>query len=197
MTVPHPRHRRVLVLPLGMAMASALAFLPNVTASAAEPAAASAPASAATDATALSYVVNVRPGHGVSKHVKKAIADAGGTIVTSYDEIGVIVVHSSNADFAPTIREVPGVESAGNTRNAPLPAQSTTDEGAPVALSASQIADATAERHSIARPDRRRPARRRGAGSGPNRPTGRSGRPGPPPGARRAAHGHRPNVRPR
>ena len=145
MTVPHPRHRRVLVLPLGMAMASALAFLPNVTASAAEPAAASAPASAATDATALSYVVNVRPGHGVSKHVKKAIADAGGTIVTSYDEIGVIVVHSSNADFAPTIREVPGVESAGNTRNAPLPAQSTTDEGAPVALSASQIADATAE----------------------------------------------------
>ena len=145
MTVPLPRHRRVLVLPLGMAMATALAFLPNATASAAQPAAASAPASTATDATALSYVVNVRPGHGVPKHVKKAIADAGGTVVTSYDEIGVIVVHSSNAAFASTMREVPGVESAGNTRNAPLPAQSTTDEGAPVALSASQIADATAE----------------------------------------------------
>ena len=39
---------------------------------------------------------------------KKAIAEAGGTIVTSYDRIGVIVVHSSNADFAKTIREVRG-----------------------------------------------------------------------------------------
>ncbi|MHC3468420.1 S8 family peptidase [Streptomyces sp. 7R007] len=141
MTAPHPRYRRALALPLGMAMASALAFLPNVTASAAPR---ETPAATATDATALSYVVNVRPGHGPSAHVKKAIAEAGGTIVTSYDQIGVIVVHSSNADFAKTMRTVPGVQSAGNTRNAPLPAQSTTDVGTPKALTADQLADVQA-----------------------------------------------------
>ncbi|MEU6258293.1 S8 family serine peptidase [Streptomyces sp. NPDC047043] len=141
MTAPQPRYRRALVIPLGMAMASALAFLPNATAAATE----TAPtATAAADATSLSYVVNVRPGHGTSAHVKKAIAEAGGTIVTSYDEIGVIVVHSSNAAFAEQIRKVRGVQSAGNTRNAPLPAQSTTDVGTPKALTADELTDVQA-----------------------------------------------------
>ncbi|MEU3986456.1 S8 family serine peptidase [Streptomyces sp. NPDC026672] len=143
MTVTQPRLRRAMVIPVGMAMASALAFLPNVTASAAD-APAAAKAATTADATALSYVVNVRPGHGVSRQVKKAIADAGGTIVIAYDQIGVIVVHSSNPDFAKTVRKVRGVDSAGNTRNAPLPAQSTTDVGTPKVLSAEQVAKAQA-----------------------------------------------------
>ncbi|MET7700624.1 S8 family serine peptidase [Streptomyces sp. NPDC005485] len=141
MTAPHPRSRRAIAVPLGMALATALAFLPNVSASAAPAAAPQAPAA---DAPSLSYVVNVRPGHGTSSHVKKAIAEAGGTIVTSYDRIGVIVVHSSNADFAKTVRTVRGVESAGATRNAPLPAQSTTDVGTPKVLTADQVASAEA-----------------------------------------------------
>ncbi len=37
------------------------------------------------------------------------------------------------------------MQSAGNTRNAPLPAQSTTDEGAPKVLSAAEVASATAD----------------------------------------------------
>ena len=132
MTGPLPHYRRTLASPLGMAIATALAFLPGASASATDLSgtAAETPgavsdvlASAAADGTALSYVVNVRPGHGPSAQVKKAIGKAGGTIVTSYDQIGVIVVHSSNPDFARTIRTVRGVESAGNTRNAPLPAQ--------------------------------------------------------------------------
>ncbi len=65
--------------------------------------------------------------------------------MTSYDQIGVIVVHSSNADLARTIRGVRGVQSAGNTRNAPLPAQSTTDMGAPQVLTAAQEKAAGAE----------------------------------------------------
>jgi len=141
MTAPYKRSRRAIAIPLGMATATALAFLPNVTASAAE-----APGQvAAADATSLSYVVNVHPGHGTSSSVKKAISAAGGTIVTSYDQIGVIVVHSSNADFAKTIRGVRGVESAGATRNAPLPAQSTTDVGTPKALTSEQEQVANAE----------------------------------------------------
>ncbi|MEV6174769.1 S8 family serine peptidase [Streptomyces sp. NPDC051954] len=131
MTAPHARYRRAMAIPVGMAMATALAFLPNVTASAAE-----APVPA--DATSLSYVVNVRPGHGVPGQVKKAIAKADGTIVTSYDKIGVIVVHSANPDFAKILRTVRGVDSAGNTRNAPLPAQSTTDVGTPKVISAAE-----------------------------------------------------------
>ncbi|WP_458242968.1 S8 family peptidase [Streptomyces sp. MAI_2237] len=144
MTAPHPRSRRALALPLGMAMATALAFLPNITASAAETASTATATTTADDATSLSYVVNVRPGHGPSARVKKAIAEAGGTIVTSYDQIGVIVVHSSNADFAKILRAVPGVQSAGNTRNAPLPAQSTDDMGTPKVLSAREVAAARA-----------------------------------------------------
>ncbi|MET8245553.1 S8 family serine peptidase [Streptomyces sp. NPDC005202] len=141
MTAPHPRYRRALALPLGMALATALAFLPNVTASAADVV---PTAPSVTSATSLSYVVNVRPGHGIAADVKKAITQAGGTIVTSYDRIGVIVVHSSNADFAKTVRKIRGVDSAGATRTAPLPAQSTTDLGTPKVLSAAQVAKAKA-----------------------------------------------------
>ncbi|CAL9405681.1 S8 family peptidase [Streptomyces sp. enrichment culture] len=140
MTAPHARYRRAVAIPAGMAMATALAFLPNVTASAAE----DAPAAVTADATPLSYVVNVKPGHGTSAHVKKAVGKAGGTIVTSYDQIGVIVVHSSNPDFAKIIRTVRGVQSAGATRTAPLPAASTGDLGAPKVLSAAEVARAEA-----------------------------------------------------
>ncbi|MGW1715441.1 S8 family peptidase [Streptomyces sp. NPDC002156] len=142
MTAPHPRSRRAVAIPVGMAMATAFAFLPNIDAVAAD---ATPVAATAADATSLSYVVNVLPGLGHARYLKKAIAEAGGTIVTSYDRIGVIVVHSANPDFAKIVREVPGVQSAGNTRNAPLPAQSTTDMGAPKVLSAAEVASATAD----------------------------------------------------
>ncbi|WP_328870404.1 S8 family serine peptidase [Streptomyces sp. NBC_00287] len=128
MTAHFSRSRRALAVPAGMAMATALALLPNVS------------AAAEADATSLSYVVNVQPGHGPSPRVERAITEAGGTIVTSYDQIGVIVVHSANPDFAKALRTVPGVASAGNTRNAPLPAQSTTEVGTPKVLSAAEAA---------------------------------------------------------
>lgn len=98
MTAPLSRHRRALAIPAGLAVAASLAFLPG-TPAAATPAAEAAPSTAA-DATSLSYVVNVASGHRPSATVRRAIAKAGGTIVTSYDRIGVIVVHSANPDFA-------------------------------------------------------------------------------------------------
>ncbi|MEV5875161.1 S8 family serine peptidase [Streptomyces sp. NPDC052101] len=140
MTAPKPHFRRALAIPAGMALATALAFLPNVTASAADHTRA-----ATADGPLLSYVVNIRPGHGVSAHVQQAITEAGGSVVIAYDQIGVIVAHSADPDFAKEIRTVRGVNSAGATRNAPLPAQSTTDEGAPKALSAQEIAAAGAQ----------------------------------------------------
>ncbi|MER7718429.1 S8 family serine peptidase [Streptomyces flaveolus] len=140
MTAPHSRHRRAVAIPAGMALATALAFLPNIQASAAE----AAPAAAA-DGASLSYVVNVQPGHGPSAPVKRAIAKAGGTIVTSYDRIGVVVVHSANPDFAKTVRTVRGVQSAGATRTAPLPSAATTDVGTPKVLTAQEAATAAAQ----------------------------------------------------
>ncbi|MFE0176977.1 S8 family serine peptidase [Streptomyces sp. NPDC059002] len=119
------RARRALALPLGIAVASAVAFLP--TTALARPAdlpGASPAAAPAPDGTSMSYVVNVRPGHGSSAQAKKAIAKAGGTVVIAYDKIGVIVVHASDPGFAAKIRKVKGVQSAGATRTAPLSAQS-------------------------------------------------------------------------
>ncbi|MEU7031830.1 S8 family serine peptidase [Streptomyces sp. SBR177] len=115
------RRGRVLALPAGLALTASLGFLPSGAASAAE--LTDAPAAAvATDGPKLSYVVNIGEGRWTAASVKRAIAAAGGEVVVSYDRIGVIVVHSANPEFARTIREVPGVVSAGATRTAPLKA---------------------------------------------------------------------------
>lgn len=114
------RRRRVLALPAGLALTASLGFLPAGAASAAP--ADEVPAAVVSDGPKLSYVVNVKGGHGTAKSVKKAIAKAGGSVVIAYDQIGVIVVHSQNPDFAKTIRTVKGVQSAGVTRTAPLTA---------------------------------------------------------------------------
>ncbi|MFE9306649.1 S8 family serine peptidase [Streptomyces sp. NPDC006706] len=137
-------NRRTVTIPLGMAVASALAFLPNVASAteAGQQVAAAQSISAAADGDALSYVVNVRPGHS-SAAVQKAIGKAGGSVVVAYDQIGVIVVHSSNADFAKEIREDKGVESAGSTRTAPLSPQSTTEMWSPQVLTGAELAAAT------------------------------------------------------
>ncbi|MFB4425470.1 S8 family serine peptidase [Streptomyces sp. QL37] len=130
------RRTRVLTLPVGLALTASLGFLPTGTAAAApadEPAAV-VPA----DGPKLSYVVNTQAGHGTVKQVRKAIAAAGGTVVTSYDKIGVIVVHSQNPDFGATIRKARGVRSAGATRTAPIVPQATKDIGVEQPLTAAE-----------------------------------------------------------
>ncbi|MFI1940355.1 S8 family peptidase [Streptomyces purpureus] len=122
------RRGRVLALPAGLALTASLGFLPSGAASAAP--VDDAPAAVATDGPKLSYVVNVKGGRSTAASVKKAISRAGGTIVIAYDRIGVIVVHSQNPQFAQTIRQVKGVESAGATRTAPLSVQRDTSIGA-------------------------------------------------------------------
>ncbi|MFF0436750.1 S8 family serine peptidase [Streptomyces sp. NPDC004327] len=115
------RRGRVLALPAGLALTASLGFLPSGVASAAE--LSDVPAAAvATNGPKLSYVVNVDNARWAADSVRKAIAAAGGEVVVSYDQIGVIVVHSQNPDFAKTIRQARGVVSAGATRTAPLKA---------------------------------------------------------------------------
>ncbi|MGP3921879.1 S8 family serine peptidase [Streptomyces sp. 8N616] len=124
------RRRRALAVPVGLALTASLGFLPG-SATAAAPQTADAPASAAEAGPELSYVVNTETGAGTVGKVKKAIAKAGGTVVTAHDRIGVIVVHSANPDFARTMRTAEGVQSAGATRTAPLKAAGTTEVGKP------------------------------------------------------------------
>lgn len=157
MTLHFSRTHRALAASVGMATITALAILPG-TASAMPAGGAATKAAPAAASPSLSYVVNLRKGYGHADRVRRAIEAAGGTVVQSYDRIGVIVVHSADPGFATAMRAVRGVESAGATRTAPLPAQTTTDVGTPKTLSAEEVRAATAG----ARPARTRWSRSSG-----------------------------------
>ncbi|MBL3667355.1 S8 family serine peptidase [Streptomyces sp. M2CJ-2] len=131
------RRRLALAVPVVLSLTASLGFLP-VAASAAPQAAPAA--KQATDAPALAYVVNTEADHRTIASVKKAIAAAGGTVVVTYDKIGVIVVHSANPDFGKEIRAARGVQSAGATRTAPLAPAGTTDVGAADYVTAAEAA---------------------------------------------------------
>ena len=131
-----PRHRLALAVPVVLSLTASLGFLP----SAASAVPITETTAQAADAPNLSYVVNTRLDHRTINTVKKAINAAGGSIVETYEQIGVIVVHSANPDFGLIIRKVPGVQSAGATRTAPLSLATTTDEGAVQYLSKEQAA---------------------------------------------------------
>ncbi|MEW2156455.1 S8 family serine peptidase [Streptomyces sp. NPDC007189] len=136
------RRRLALAVPVVLSLTASLGFLP----AAASAAPATADAVRAADAGPnLSYVVNTRTDRRTIESVRREISRNGGSVVTSYDTIGVIVAHSAAPDFAARMRAVRGVDSAGATRNAPLPAQSTTDMGTPKVLGAEQAAEAGAQ----------------------------------------------------
>ncbi|GAB2643613.1 S8 family peptidase [Kribbella swartbergensis] len=94
-----------------------------MTASATLPAAAAVPVRA--EAGLRAYFVITEPEE--TGKVTGAITSNGGTVYATYDAIGVIVAHSSAADFVAKMRGVDGVEKAGATRTSDLPA----DVGAP------------------------------------------------------------------
>lgn len=133
------RRRLVLAVPVVLSLTASLGFLPGV-ASAAPLLSAVSAVSATGDGPNLAYVVNTETDQRTIASVKKAIAAAGGTVVITYDRIGVIVVHSASPGFGAQIRAVRGVQSAGATRTTPLVAAGTTDEGAADYLTAEEAA---------------------------------------------------------
>ncbi|PZH12413.1 peptidase S8 [Streptomyces sp. NTH33] len=130
------RRRLALAVPVVLSLTASLGFLP----AAASAAPHAAPAAQAKDAATMTYVVNTKTSRQTVAKVERAIAAAGGTVVTTYDRIGVVVAHSANPDFARTVRKVPGVDSAGATRTAPLSAAGTTDVGGVQYLSRAEVA---------------------------------------------------------
>jgi subtilisin family serine protease len=135
------RRRLALAVPVVLSLTATLGFLPSA-ASAATTAASADTAARAADGPGLAYVVNTRTDHRTIESVRQAIIRNGGSVVASYDRIGVIVVHSANPDFGARMRAVRGVQSAGATRTAPLTAAGTTDEGAVRVLSKAEAASA-------------------------------------------------------
>ncbi len=109
------RRRLALAVPVVLSLTASLGFLPAA-ASAAPPADSARQAARATgtaEAPSLAYVVNTRTDHRTIASVQRAIAEADGSVVATYRQIGVIVVHSANPDFGAEIRKARGVQSAG------------------------------------------------------------------------------------
>ncbi|MGW8955655.1 S8 family peptidase [Streptomyces sp. NPDC055709] len=137
------RRTRAIALPAGLALTASLGFLPTGAATAAP--ADDTPVAVSTNGPKLSYVVNTDGGRSTVAKVKRAVEKAGGTVVTAYDQIGVIVVHSQNPDFAKQIRTVKGVASAGATRTNPLVPQQDNAIEAEQPLTAAQAKAAAAK----------------------------------------------------
>ncbi|WP_055566499.1 S8 family peptidase [Streptomyces atriruber] len=123
------RRRAALIVPLGIALAASVGFVPGAATAAPNESPAPVSAKAAKDAPVFAYVVNTRTDRKTLAYVKKAIAGAGGSVVVTHEKIGVIVAHSSNPEFGQQIRAVRGVQSAGATHTSPLKAAGTTDDG--------------------------------------------------------------------
>ncbi|MFP3990399.1 S8 family serine peptidase [Streptomyces sp. E11-3] len=135
------RRRRLIAVPLGLALTASLGFLPAGASAAPQ----TAPAAEEAEGPLLSYVVNSKADPYTLKRVRKAIAGADGSVVTTHKKIGVTVAHSTNPDFGAELRSVRGVQSAGATRTAPLTPLATTDVGETETLTAAEAAKAAAE----------------------------------------------------
>ncbi|NLU67422.1 S8 family serine peptidase [Streptomyces sp. HNM0574] len=121
-------------MPLGLLLTAALGLGGTAVATAQDTSAQGtdgARTAAAQGGEKLSYVVNTEADADAVDRVERAVKEAGGSVVTAYDQIGVVVAHSSSPRFAKDMRAVPGVDSAGATRTAPIKAAGTTDVGKP------------------------------------------------------------------
>ena len=76
---------------------------------------------AATPGPLMNYVVNTKASPGHVRKVEDAVRAAGGTVITSYTQLGVVVAQSTNADFRTAVRAGHNgreVQSVGATRTA-------------------------------------------------------------------------------
>lgn len=64
----------------------------------------------------LSYVVNTKANHGQVQKVETAVKALGGTVVYSYEQIGVVIARSTDTQFAAKLRKAKAVESVGASR---------------------------------------------------------------------------------
>ncbi|WP_285500306.1 S8 family serine peptidase [Actinokineospora sp. NBRC 105648] len=90
------------------------------------------------------YLVITAP--NTTSGAKTAVATNGGTVFSSYDAIGVIVAHSSAADFATKMRAVSGVQQVGATRTTDVPSQASNP---PIPAAPAQTTPTAAETNRV------------------------------------------------
>ncbi|BAJ31444.1 MULTISPECIES: S8 family serine peptidase [Kitasatospora] len=129
MSVPRIRRSALTAACLVLATAGALA-LPATAANA-------APA----DGPLLSYVVNTKANHGQTQKAEREIRAAGGTVVASYERIGVVIAHSADPGFAATLRASKAIDSVGASRTAGILAADVEDTVQEAAVPAAVPAD--------------------------------------------------------
>lgn len=76
---------------------------------------ANGPAAAVDSAEAAAHFVVLGPA-GKLANTEKSVEQAGGEILVSWPQIGVVVAKSASADFAETVRALPDVQGAGASR---------------------------------------------------------------------------------
>jgi len=92
------------------------------------------------DGVPMSYVVNTAPNHAQLQKAERAVADAGGTVLQTWPQIGVIVAHATHASFRDDVldsRFGRAVQSVGATRTVAV------SEGTAAASGAGGAAKAT------------------------------------------------------
>jgi subtilisin family serine protease len=126
------RRRAVVTVASAAVLGTALLSGTASAATSAEPVSTPVPISA-PDSTIMSYVLNARHANvGNTKLVEKAVEKAGGVVVQSWSQIGVVIAHSDRAAFRADVVAAGGnqLESVGATRTVPV------SEGTPAALGA-------------------------------------------------------------
>ena len=101
------------------------------------------------DGVLMSYVVNAKAANpGQTRLVEKAVAAAGGVVVQSWPQIGVVIAHSDRAAFRTNVvaRGGNAVKSVGASRTAAV------SEGTPADLSASWGKGASGYKQGHAKP---------------------------------------------
>ncbi|CAN7480178.1 S8 family peptidase [Knoellia sp. LjRoot47] len=89
---------------------------------------------AAPDGTTMSYILNTKVANpGQTRLVEKAVTKAGGVVVQSWPQIGVVVAHSQRSAFRADVRAAGGnaLESVGASRTAEVLEGTPADAQAP------------------------------------------------------------------
>ncbi|OLR90883.1 S8 family peptidase [Actinokineospora bangkokensis] len=127
----HPRLRRA---------ATALAVGVGLLTTTAVPAVATPAAASAAAAGLRSYLVITAPGSTAA--AESAVTANGGAVYATYGAIGVVVAHSSAADFAARVRAVSGIQQVGATRTVDVPADAANP---PIPASPTQVTPTATE----------------------------------------------------
>ncbi|MFJ2033962.1 S8 family peptidase [Streptosporangium sp. NPDC087985] len=70
----------------------------------------------------MPYVVVTRANQGQTMKTERIISSNGGTVVSSYPQVGVVVAYSAADDFSARLRQDKTIEAVGATRTAKIPA---------------------------------------------------------------------------